>query len=70
VVFTASDPARWAPLDTRLHLALGGPAARSIDGCCLGEAYPDAATPWRAVPASAVVTAARDLLQTRTRDAA
>jgi ADP-heptose:LPS heptosyltransferase len=70
VVFTASDPARWAPLDPRLHLALGGPAARSIDGCCLGEACPDAATPWRAVPASAVVTAARDLLQTRTRDAA
>jgi hypothetical protein len=70
VVFTASDPARWAPLAPGLHLALGGPASRSIDECCLGETCPDAATPWRAVPASAVVTAARDLLQTRTRDAA
>ncbi len=42
IVFLASDPARWAPLDRDLHLAIGSVHRPHPDDteCCLGEACP------------------------------
>jgi ADP-heptose:LPS heptosyltransferase len=62
VVFSGSDPARWAPHDAFLHRAIGGPQSRLTGECCLAEACPDAGVLWREVPPAEVVLAARQLL--------
>lgn len=62
VVFSGSDPARWAPHDASLHRAIGGPQSHHTGECCLGEACPDAGVLWREVRSSEVIIAARQLL--------
>jgi ADP-heptose:LPS heptosyltransferase len=70
IVFTGSDPARWAPHDTTRHVALGGPSSRVDGDCCLGEACPDAGMLWQVVSTESVVAAAFRLLQGSAQHAA
>jgi ADP-heptose:LPS heptosyltransferase len=70
IVFSGSDPARWAPHDAVLHRAIGGPQSHATGECCLGEACPDAAVLWREVHSAEVVLAARQLLHPSRQHAA
>ena len=66
VVFTASDPRRWAPLDAVRHRALGlpeGPSAREVAGRCLLDGCRRFGDPRLAeVTVEQVVAACEDLL--------
>ncbi|HET8586919.1 MAG TPA: glycosyltransferase family 9 protein [Candidatus Limnocylindria bacterium] len=70
IVFSGSDPGRWAPHDGTLHRAVGGPRSQAGGVCCLGEACPDAGVLWRPVGPAEVVLAARELLHVSRQHAA
>ncbi len=74
VVFTTSDPRRWAPLDAERHIAVGYPPTspnagevRTGEPRCLRDGCTAADTKWvpRPPSAHAVLRAARKLLDSR-----
>jgi ADP-heptose:LPS heptosyltransferase len=71
VLFTGSDPQRWAPLDRELHRVV---AARRIAGdvahCCLGEACPHTTSGWEPLDPDEALLAIEEQLDGGARRAA
>lgn len=71
VLFTGSDPQRWAPLDRELHRVV---AARRIAGdatdCCLGEACPRTTSGWEPLDPDEALLAIEEQLDGGARRAA
>jgi ADP-heptose:LPS heptosyltransferase len=71
VVYTASDPARWAPPDRVLHRALGGPVnLPHSDHCCLGDSCARHAMQWQDIPVADVLQAVHEQRERGVRHAA
>jgi ADP-heptose:LPS heptosyltransferase len=71
VLFTGSDPQRWAPLDRELHRVV---AARRVAGdatnCCLGEACPHTTSGWEPLDPDEALLAIEEQLDGGARRAA